>query len=206
MMKAFYTTELYLSTNFLCAGSNCASTPVPRGSGILLCGLRAPQSHILPYRLTHTPWDWSFDVGGQWAESWPWAKLTSYILSIRELLNHEYGNAAKAAVRGSGILPLLHRCRMIFWKKHDQVAVYKCCLPFVALEPKGVVLGGEFFSCSRPVRISPHSSSGSTRPPWTALQIVLVKISRALSSCGLCCALCTGLTELGGMLPFSLQV
>lgn len=29
-----------------------------------------------------------YSPGQQWAESWPWAKLTSYILSIHKPLDH----------------------------------------------------------------------------------------------------------------------
>lgn len=35
-----------------------------------------------------------FSQGQQWAESWPWATLTSYIPGIQQPLDHEYGDAA----------------------------------------------------------------------------------------------------------------
>lgn len=73
-----------------------------------LCILPAKQWHsivlpiytVLPYppvfwyAVQQTQWNGLFIVGGQWVESRPRAKLTSCILSMHELLNHDFGNAA----------------------------------------------------------------------------------------------------------------
>lgn len=56
-----------------------------------------------------------YSPGQQWAESWPWAKLTSYILSIQKPLDHEYGNAAHGLQsKARGEHPQCHCCKALF--------------------------------------------------------------------------------------------